>query len=140
MTFTKIWLICILCSLCILKVAAQNTTDLTKEVEEKLLEQEEIVNFIASATEKLYKNRQREISDCVCSTHACSTDLSKSDLKCYDKIRLGEDYCHDYKQEKIDSSKLKIRLPPNTNPANLSDRLKSSICTFRYTLFLLFNF
>lgn len=141
MTHVKILSGYFTCYLYILSILAQNNStentdygikeQLLKEVEEKLKEQEEFVSYIASEAESLYKNRQGEINACECSMHACSTIFQKANLGCYDKIRLNDGYCHDCKQEKIDPSKLCVRLPPGTDPSNLSNKLKSSICTFR---------
>lgn len=109
------------------------TNDITQlllqEVTQKLKKQEDYVRNIAYQAENLYKNRQRELANCSCSIHTCST-IFIQDLHCYDKIRL-EEFCQKYKQEKLDPSRMGIRLPPGTDPANLNDGLKSSLCTFR---------
>lgn len=140
MPYSKIFLCYFSCLLCIATIQTQNNTtegsnndtlaQISENINKNLKKQEDYVNHIASEAEKLYKNRQRELAHCQCSLHLCSTNFP-SELKCYDKIRHDHAFCYKDTQEKIDPTRMGVILPPGTNPVNLTDRLKSSICTFK---------
>lgn len=135
MLFLRINTLVFLILLCRI-TAAQNsdggslTEGDTNDITKANMEREEIfVDYMASEIEKLYQNRQNEIDKCQCSTHTCSTVFPK-ESKCQIKIR-PVDFCYNDKEERIDPFSMGTRLPPGTDPENLSDKLKSSICTFR---------
>lgn len=92
-------------------------------------EQEEYMITIAMIVKEMYNNRREEIKNCTCSTHTCTSKIEG--LECKEKIRKSENFCENYEEERIGLERAGVRLPPGTDPRNLSNELKWSICTFR---------
>lgn len=105
-----------------------SVTELPLALEHFIESQEELVKDIAAHATELHAQRVQFLRSCECSKHACSNDFL--DAPCV--TQFGTPGICEVEGRRLDNTTSIFRTPPGTNPDDLSDTLKESICVYQH--------
>ncbi|GMH39472.1 hypothetical protein BSKO_07370 [Bryopsis sp. KO-2023] len=115
-----------ICCLLVPFAGAQTTPE--QVLETFIASKEKVVESLAAAAEKAYKERPLHVEGCTCSRHSCGNVLGK---KAQCSMGLGSSpECGKCGGTIVDYTQSAVRVAPGTNPTNLTAQVKETLCTF----------